>query len=101
VLAVLALIALVSRTIGELTHILLAPFAIGVGLAAIVVCIRAESPTAPTRPIPLRPSWPPWGASCLAIGCATASSHDRGDMTGARTAAGTYFVEPHRSDRMV
>jgi hypothetical protein len=50
-LAVLSLIPLVSRTIGEFTHILLAPLAVGAGLAAIVVRIRAESPKVHTHPI--------------------------------------------------
>lgn len=52
-LAVLSLIPLVSRTIGELTHILLAPLAISAGLAVIVVRIRAECPTPHTHPISL------------------------------------------------
>jgi hypothetical protein len=50
-LAVLSLIPLVSRTMGELTHILLAPFAIGAGLAFIVVRIRAESAEAHAHPV--------------------------------------------------
>jgi alpha-1,2-mannosyltransferase len=50
-LTVLSLIPLVSRTIGELTHMLLAPFAVVAGLAAIVVRIRAESPKAQSRQI--------------------------------------------------
>jgi hypothetical protein len=48
-LAVLSLIPLVSRTIGELTHILLAPLAVGAGLVAFVVRIRAESLKAPAH----------------------------------------------------
>jgi hypothetical protein len=50
-LALLALMPMVSRTIGEFTHILLAPLAVGAGLAAIVVRIRAESPKVHTHPI--------------------------------------------------
>ncbi len=50
-LAVLSLIPLVSRAIGELTHTLLAPLAVGAGLAAIVVRIRAESLKVHTHPI--------------------------------------------------
>jgi hypothetical protein len=51
-LALLALILLVSRSIGEFTHILLAPLAVGAGLAAIVARIRAEAPKVHTHPIP-------------------------------------------------
>ena len=50
-LTVLSLVPLVSRTIGELTHIVLAPLAIGAGLAAIVVRIRAEIVKAHTPPV--------------------------------------------------
>jgi alpha-1,2-mannosyltransferase len=50
-LAVLSLIPLVSRAIGELTHTLLAPLAVGAGLAAIVVRIRTESLKVHTHPI--------------------------------------------------
>jgi alpha-1,2-mannosyltransferase len=50
-LAVLSLIPLVSRAIGELTHTLLAPLAVSAGLAAIVVRIRAESLKVHTHPI--------------------------------------------------
>ena len=50
-LTVLSLVPLVSRTIGEFTHIVLAPLAVGAGLAAIVGRIRAESLKAHTHPI--------------------------------------------------
>jgi hypothetical protein len=50
-LALLALMPMVSRTIGEFTHILLAPLAVGAGLTAVVARIRAESPKVHTRPI--------------------------------------------------